>query len=128
MASSKSVTHTTGRLTKDVEVRETKVGVDVCNLTLAVNYWNGKEEATEFQDWVIWNEREIKYLSSYGRKGDHVCISGRTQTRRWEDQDGNSQRRVEYVHNKYDPIVLISSANGERSSSKKENSWDKHDF
>ena len=129
MANSKSTTHTTGRLTKDVEIRSIKAGMEVANFSLAVNYWNGSEEATEFQDWVVWNEREIKYLGEYGRKGDHVSISGRTQTRRWEDKEGNTQRRVEYIHNKYDPIVLISKTNGQGGgSSAKKDSWDKHDF
>lgn len=79
-----------GRLTKDPNSRYTNSGKAVASFTLAVNrnFTNqaGEREA-DFITCVIWGTR-AEALSSYAIQGTLLGISGRIQTRSYENQHG----------------------------------------
>ena len=82
-----------GRLTRDPELRKTSNGKSVTNFCLAVNRAN---EGADFIDCVAWSETAdlaCKYLS----KGSQIGVSGRIQTRTYDDKNGNSRKIVEVV-------------------------------
>ncbi len=91
-----------GNLTKDPELRQTPNGQSVCSFSLALNrsYKDASgewQEMTDFVDVVAWaglGERVAQYLS----KGRPALVSGRLQSRRWE-QDGQKRSKVEVVAN-----------------------------
>jgi len=85
-----------GRLVRDPELKYTPNGKEVCNFSVAVNSWNGKEEVGNFFDCVIWGKR-AENLTQYCKKGSVIGIEGRLQQRRWEDQNGNKRSTVEIV-------------------------------
>lgn len=89
-----------GNLTRDPELRQTPNGQAVCNFGLALNrsYKGGDgewQEATDYIDIVAWGplgERVAQYLT----KGRPVLVSGRLQSRSWE-QEGQKRSKVEVV-------------------------------
>ena len=79
-----------GRLTKDPELRYTPDGKAVSNITLAVNrnFRNtvGNYEA-DFVQCIIW-KKSAENTAQYCKKGAIIGITGRIQTRRYENQEG----------------------------------------
>ncbi|HEO7923666.1 TPA: single-stranded DNA-binding protein [Streptococcus agalactiae] len=79
-----------GRLTKDADLRYTPNQVAVATFTLAVNRrfkeQNGEREA-DFINCVIW-QKSAENLANWAKKGTLVGITGRIQTRNYENQQG----------------------------------------
>ena len=79
-----------GRMTRDAELRYTPSNQAVATFTLAVNRnfknQNGEREA-DFINCVIWRQ-QAENLSNWAKKGTLVGITGRIQTRHYENQQG----------------------------------------
>ena len=79
-----------GRLTKDPELRYTPDGKAVSNITLAVkrSFRNANGEyVVDFVNCTLWN-RIAENTAVYCQKGSVVGITGKIQTRQFENQDG----------------------------------------
>lgn len=87
-----------GRLTSDVELKQTPSGVAVCSFSIAVNRKQSKdkEQVTDFINCVAWRER-AEFISKYFKKGSSICIVGQIQTRTWTDNSGNKKYATEVV-------------------------------
>ena len=85
-----------GRLTADPELRHTQSNIPVTSFTLAVERRYGQEKQTDFLDIVAWRNT-AEFVSKWFRKGMLVAVSGRIQTRTWEDKQGNKRKAVEVV-------------------------------
>ena len=88
----------TGRLTKDVELRATSSGANVCNFTLAVDDYNGKENIAYFVECVAWN-KQAEFLCNYCKKGHQVGVTGKITTRSYDRKDGTKAYVTEVVCN-----------------------------
>lgn len=88
-----------GRLTRDVELRYTPNNVAVGAFTLAVNrnFKNaaGDREA-DFINCVIWN-KQAENLANWTKKGHLIAITGRIQTRSYDNQQGQRVYVTEVV-------------------------------
>lgn len=88
-----------GRLTKDPDLRYTANGTPVGTFTLAVkrNFTNqsGNREA-DFINCVIWR-KAAETLANYARKGTLIGVTGRIQTRNYENQQGQRVYVTEVV-------------------------------
>ena len=97
-----------GNLGRDPELRHTKTGVAVANLSIATSEtWSdkdgSKQERTEWHRIVLWDKlAEIaeKYLS----KGRQVYLEGRLQTRVWKDNNGDKRYTTEI---RGDQLVML---------------------
>jgi single-strand DNA-binding protein len=79
-----------GRLTKDPEVRYTANNqTPVAKFTLAVNrlYKQEGQPDADFIPIVVWG-KPAENCGKYIKKGRLVAVSGRIQTRSWDDQEG----------------------------------------
>lgn len=90
-----------GRATKDCELKYTPSGDAVANFTVAVSeQWkdkNGeKQEITEFVNAVAWRKLG-EICGQFIQKGQMVFISGKLQTRSYDDRDGNKRYISEVV-------------------------------
>lgn len=85
-----------GRLTADPELRHTQSNIPVTSFTLAVDRSFGKEKRTDFLDIVAWRNT-AEFVAKWFSKGMLVAVSGRMQTRTWEDKQGNKRKTVEVV-------------------------------
>lgn len=88
-----------GRLTKDAELRYTTNNQAVATFTLAVNRnfksQNGEREA-DFINCVIWRQ-QAENLANWCKKGALIGITGRIQTRSYENQQGQRVYVTEVV-------------------------------
>ncbi|PGT80802.1 MULTISPECIES: single-stranded DNA-binding protein [Bacillaceae] len=78
-----------GRLTKDPEIRYTADGAPVANITLAVSrsFRNAAGEIeTDFVNCTVWR-RTAENTANYCRKGSIVGVTGRIQTRSYENAE-----------------------------------------
>lgn len=80
-----------GNLGRDPEVKYTKEGTAVCNLTVATSEeWTDKasgekREATEWHRIVVWRKL-AEICGEYLKKGRQVYVEGKLQTRAWEKE------------------------------------------
>ncbi|PQA86829.1 single-stranded DNA-binding protein [Hyphococcus luteus] len=92
-----------GNLGADPEIRQTKDGKSIANLSVATSdSWKDKNtgerrEKTEWHRVVIFNEGLARVAEQYLRKGSKVYIEGQLQTRKWQGQDGNDRYTTEVV-------------------------------
>ena len=84
-----------GRMCADVELRSTNTGKSVCDFALAVDR-KGKDAGTDFIDCAAW-EKTAEFISSYFSKGSRIAITGRLQTRNYEDKNGSRRKVTEVV-------------------------------
>ena len=80
----------TGRLTRDPELRKTQSDIAITNITLAVNRTfsdaNGERQA-DFINCVLFR-KTAEIAQQYLRKGNLVGVTGRLQSRSYENKDG----------------------------------------
>ena len=89
-----------GRLTRDPEVRYTQASNTlVASFSLAVNrrfVRQGEERQADFINVVAWGKLG-EFCSKYYKKGQQVAITGRIQTRTWDDEQGQKHYVTEVV-------------------------------
>lgn len=88
-----------GRLTRDPELRYTQSNVPVASFTIACDRdysGQGQEKQTDFIDIVAWRSTG-EFVSKYFSKGRMIVVSGRLQSRKWTDKDGNKRTSWEIV-------------------------------
>lgn len=90
-----------GRLTKDPELRYTQNNTPVCAFTLAVDRKFSKDDEADFIPIVTW-QKTAEFCSKYFTKGRKVAVSGRLQTRNWEDNDGKKHWVTEVIADEVD--------------------------
>ncbi|HEU5002576.1 MAG TPA: single-stranded DNA-binding protein [Actinomycetota bacterium] len=88
-----------GNLTRDPELRYTPQGQAVANFSLAVNrsYFNRageRVEATDFVNANAWGKLAENVAESL-RKGNHVVVSGRLQSRQYETEDHSKRTAID---------------------------------
>lgn len=87
-----------GRLTADVELKQTANGISVCSFTLAITRAANREE-TDFIDCVAWRHT-AEFISKFFKKGSSLLIEGSIQKRSWTDNNGNKRYTTEVIADK----------------------------
>lgn len=88
-----------GRLTKDPELKYTANNLAVANYTIAVNRKfakPGEERQADFLNIVAWDKLG-EFCGNYFKKGMQVVVSGRIQTRTWDNPEGKRQYFTDIV-------------------------------
>ena len=103
-----------GRLTADPELKQTPSGIAVVSFSLAVNRRfqsrnadGAQAQQADFINVVAWRQT-AEFISRYFRKGSALCITGSIQTRRWQDQQGQTRYATEVVA---DEAMFVDSKN-----------------
>lgn len=107
----------TGRLGSDIELKCTQSGASVCSFSIAIERRKGKDEETATVDWidcVAWRST-AEYLSTYYGKGRKIGVSGRLQTRIWEDKNGQKRKSVELI------VESVTPCDSKRSDATEQN-------
>ncbi len=88
-----------GRMTRDPELRRTPQGDAVTSFTLAVNRnytsRDGQQQA-DFINCVVWR-KPAENVERYCSKGSLVGVEGRTQTRSYDNSQGQKVYVVEVI-------------------------------
>ena len=110
-----------GRLGKDPETRYTQSGDAVCNFSVAVDEsYKSKDgqkvDKTEWINCVAWRKLG-EICGQYLTKGSLVAVSGKMQTRKWQDKDGQDRYTTEILldemrmlGSKGDGVAITSSS------------------
>ncbi|HFH6673907.1 TPA: single-stranded DNA-binding protein [Streptococcus agalactiae] len=110
-----------GRMTKDAELRYTPSNQAVATFSLAVNRnfknQSGEREA-DFINCVIWRQK-AENLANWAKKGALVGITGRIQTRNYENQQGQRIYVTEVVAENFQ---LLESRNSQQQTNQSGNS------
>lgn len=102
-----------GRMTRDAELRYTPSNQAVATFSLAVNRnfksQNGEREA-DFINCVIWRQ-QAENLANWAKKGALIGITGRIQTRNYENQQGQRVYVTEVVAEKFQLLEFNNQSN-----------------
>ena len=103
-----------GRITRKPELRYTPQNQAVATFSLAVNRQfknaNGEREA-DFINCVIWRQ-QAENLSNWANKGSLIGITGRIQTRNYENQQGQRVYVTEVVADSFQMLESRSNRGG----------------
>ena len=94
-----------GRLTKAPEIRlSQKNNTKVANFTLAINrkyVAPGEEQQADFINIVAYSKL-AEFVEKYLKQGLQICVSGRIQTRTYEDNNGQKRYVTEIIAEEID--------------------------
>nr|DAS17278.1 MAG TPA: Single strand binding protein [Caudoviricetes sp.] len=103
-----------GRLTRDPELKYTTSNIAVATFSLAVNRnfkdANGERE-TDFINCVIWRQ-QAENLANWAKKGALIGITGRIQTRSYENQQGQRVYVTEVVAENFQMLESRAAREG----------------
>lgn len=103
-----------GRLTRDPELKYTGNNIAVASFSLAVNRnfkdANGEREA-DFINCVIWRQ-QAENLANWAKKGVLIGITGRIQTRSYENQQGQRVYVTEVVAENFQMLESRAAREG----------------
>jgi single-strand DNA-binding protein len=104
-----------GRLTADPTLKYTPSNVAVATFTLAVNRnrksENGEREA-DFINVVIWRQ-QAENLANWAKKGALIGVTGRIQTRSYDNQQGQRVYVTEVVAESFQLLESRASREGQ---------------
>ena len=107
-----------GRLTKDVDLKYTPTNQAVAQFTLAVNRTfknaNGEREA-DFINCVIWRQAAENF-ANWVKKGALIGITGRIQTRNYENQQGQRVYITEVIAENFQMLESRNQQQGQQQS------------
>ena len=107
-----------GRLTKDVELKYTPANQAVAQFTLAVNRTfknaNGERES-DFINCVIWRKSAENFVN-WVKKGALIGITGRIQTRNYENQQGQRVYITEVVAENFQMLESRNQQQGQQQA------------
>lgn len=109
-----------GRMTKEAELRSTPSNIAVATFTLAVNRdfkgENGEREA-DFINVVLWRQA-AENLANWTKKGSLIGVTGRIQTRNYDNQQGQRVYVTEVVAERFQ---LLESKGDNQGQSQQQN-------
>lgn len=107
-----------GRLTRDPELKYTGNNIAVASFSLAVNRnfkdANGERE-TDFINCVIWRQ-QAENLANWAKKGALIGITGRIQTRSYENQQGQRVYVTEVVAENFQMLESRAAREGSNAN------------
>lgn len=101
-----------GNLGQDPEIRSFPSGGKIANLSIATSErWRDKQsgevrEKTEWHRVVIKNDFLVGIAEGL-RKGQTVVISGKLETRKWQDQSGADRYSTEITVSGYNGLLIL---------------------
>src|SRR5688572_30690483 len=90
-----------GNVGADPKLIQTQQGTSVVNLRVATNAtWTNKdgekEERTDWHQIVVWGA-QAERCAEHLRKGRAVLVTGRIQSRKWTDNEGEERYATEII-------------------------------
>lgn len=96
MSADQNTIHLTGRVVRDAEIRETKSGDQIANVSIAVNGYKRDDEATFFTLTLFAKKAAV---AQYLKKGTRVAVNGRLKQRKYPKKDGTEGVSLEVAVN-----------------------------
>lgn len=109
-----------GNLGNDPQIKYTQSGTAVANLSLGVTEtWVKDGNRQERTEWVRVSAfgKLAEIIGEYLKKGSKAYISGKMQTRKWQDQGGQDRYTTEIIADQMIMLDSRSSGNYEQHRS-----------
>lgn len=90
-----------GRITQDLELKQTPSGVSVLSFALAVErnfIKQGEDRKSDFITCIAWRG-QADFISKYFAKGRLIAVEGALQTRTYDDKNGIKHYLTEVIVN-----------------------------
>lgn len=114
-----------GRLTRDVEMKQTQSGKTYCRFSLAVDRGMSKAkkeeakakgaETVDFIPCTAW-DKTAQTLSKYTEKGCRITVTGSIQRRSYEDKNGQKTTATDVIVRNAEIIDFKDSNNAKEAS------------
>lgn len=105
-----------GRLTKDPDLRYTKLNIAVASYTIAINTGYGEKQQTDYINISSWG-KSGEFVSNYFKKGQAIALVGRLRNNNYEDSNGNKRYTVEVIT---EDIEFVGSKNEKQNGQDEE--------
>ena len=106
----------TGRITKDLVVKEVSNGTKVLNFSLAVDN-PFKKDDTSFFDIVAFNKK-AETLAKYCGKGSKIAVNGSVKQERFKDKEGNNRSTVRFTADNFEFLDNKGQSNNQSQQQK----------
>ena len=108
-----------GRITREVEIRYAQNQTALCGFNVAVNRPFKNAQGQYDADFIpcVAIGKSAEFMGKYVRKGDLLSVTGRIQTRTYDDQNGQKRYVTEVVADNVE--FLGSKASSENSNNTK---------
>lgn len=106
-----------GRLTADPELRQTQTGTAVTGFSIAINRGrdrDGNDLGADFPRVTVWG-RQAETCVQYLHKGDQCAVSGRLQTGKYQDKNGNTVYTTDVIAHRVEFLQQKRADGGSRS-------------
>ncbi|HFI0464229.1 TPA: single-stranded DNA-binding protein [Streptococcus suis] len=92
-----------GRLTRDVDIRQTTGGVAVARFTVAVNRSFKNQQGEREADFIscVAFRQTAELIARYFHKGSQIAVDGRIQTGSYDNQQGQKVYTTDVVVNNF---------------------------
>lgn len=104
-----------GRMVKDPELRKTTSGKSICSFIIANERSKSSvsgEKEVDYLEVVAWNQ-SAEFVEKFFKKGSPILVTGRVQTRTYEDSDGAKRKVWNIVANSVEYVPLAKRSEGE---------------
>ena len=101
-----------GRIGQELELKHTQSGKEVVSFSLAVRR---DKDITDWLDCVAWG-KTAQLIADYCKKGSTIGITGRLQSRVWEDKEGKKHKETEVFVSE----ITFCESNGAKREAKQE--------
>ena len=115
----------TGRVTKDLELKETQKGTKVCEFTLATNRPMDREKA-DFINVIVW-DKQAENLCKYQKKGNLIAVFGEIRTDSYE-VEGKKRYKTYVLCNQLEYLSKYEGGNQQVLDKEFENTSIKTEF
>lgn len=107
-----------GRLAFDPQMRQTTTGKSVATFRIACD--RGRKDAhgqmlTDWLDVVAW-EKLGDFVCQYFQRGQMIAVTGRLQSRSYQDKNGNNRTAVEIVASSLNFVGSKAAANSQQNA------------
>ena len=115
-----------GRITKDLELRTSQSGKSVLNNSIAINrpFKNAQgEREADFINFVAFG-KTAEIIAQYHKKGDMIGLTGRMQSRSYENPNGQKVFVTELVVNE----MHFAGSNNDNQNQNNQSQQNTHDY
>lgn len=85
-----------GRISSEIDYRETQSGKTVASFSIAVNRRTSQVQEADFFNITAWKQT-ADFVANYFDKGHSICVEGSLRVSKWEDDEGNPRSRTEII-------------------------------
>ncbi len=100
-----------GRVTKDFMPITTGNGTKIVGFSIAINEKYKDQETVEFVNLKSFG-KQAEILAKHLRKGDMICVNAKYHESKYQDKDGNTRSKVEFIIKEFS---FVGSSQGKNS-------------